>query len=317
MAIQHISLLSLRIVLAVAEHGSIGRAAAEMNIATSAVSKRIRDLEYEVGAVLFHRQRTGLVITDAGRALLDHARSIFLILERMKTSLAEFGDGLQGNVRVCANSSALLEFLPEELAAFTQRYPKVRILLEEQKTADVQRAVRDGLADIGIFAGEASVSNLQIFPYRHDLLVLVVGNRHPLAGHRAIAFGDTLQYDHVGMGPGTSLHGLITAMAARQQRAMNLLAMVSSFDALRRLIANGIGIGVMPEPCIAPYAELMGLEVVRLTDSWASRQLSLCVRAFDELPKSAQLLVQHLVEDAGRGALTDSVQKWPVLAWSR
>jgi len=316
MAIDNISLLTLRIVLAVAEHGSIGRAAGEMNIATSAASKRIRDLEYELGAVLFHRQRTGLVVTDAGKALLDHARNLFLILERMQTNLAEFGQGVQGNVRVFANSSALLEFLPEELASFIQRYPKVRILLEEQKTADVQRAVRDGLADIGIFAGAPTLPNLQSFPFRCDQLVLVVRKSHPLAGCAAIEFGDTLEYDHVGMGAGTSLHELITAMAARQERSVNLVALVSSFDALRRLIANGIGIGVMPEACIVPYAQLMGLAWVRLTDSWATRQLNLCVRSFAELSKSAQLLAHHLIDSGSRSA-ADPVQMKPVLAWSR
>ncbi|WP_046867033.1 LysR substrate-binding domain-containing protein [Microvirga massiliensis] len=316
MAVENISLLTLKIILRVAECGSIGRAAAEMNIATSAASKRIRDLENELNAVLFHRQRTGLVITDAGKTLLDHARNLFLILERMQTNLAEFGEGLQGNVRLFANSSALLEFLPEELAAFARSYPKVRLVLEEKTSADVQRAVRDGLADVGIFAGEATIPHLEVFPFRRDHLVIVVGNRHPLAGRLSISFSDTLQYDHVGMQAGTSLHDLITAPVVRQERSINLIAMVSSFDALRRLIANGIGIGVMPEACVAPYAHLMGLRSVRLTDSWANRQLNLCVRSLGELPKSAQLLAQHLIDHGARPA-TEATQRRLVLTWSQ
>jgi DNA-binding transcriptional LysR family regulator len=118
---RRIDLTSLQLFVAVCELGSIGRAAEREFIAASAISKRLSDLEATLGTPLLYRHARGVDLTPAGESLLHHARSVLYSLEKMQGELSEYADGVRGHVRVHANISAIVQFLPEDLGAFTPR----------------------------------------------------------------------------------------------------------------------------------------------------------------------------------------------------
>ena len=109
--------------MAVCELGSIGRAAEREFIAASAVSKRLSDLEATLETPLLYRHTRGVDLTPAGESLLHHARSVLFSLEKMQAELSEYADGVRGHVRIHANISAIVQFLPEDLGAFTREHP--------------------------------------------------------------------------------------------------------------------------------------------------------------------------------------------------
>ncbi|MGB7757714.1 MAG: LysR family transcriptional regulator, partial [Salinisphaera sp.] len=118
-----IDLLTLRLFIAIADTGRLTAAAEREHMALAAVSKRISDLEGALDATLLYRRPRGVELTPAGDALLHHARSVLESMERLTADLSEYSAGVRGHVRMHANTSAIIEFLPEDLAAFTRAHP--------------------------------------------------------------------------------------------------------------------------------------------------------------------------------------------------
>jgi DNA-binding transcriptional LysR family regulator len=292
---RRIDLTSLQLFVAVCELGSIGRAAEREFIAASAVSKRLSDLEATLETPLLYRHTRGVKLTPAGESLLHHARSVLFSLEKMQAELSEYADGVRGHVRIHANISAIVQFLPEDLGAFSTEHPQVKIDLEEHLSTEVLRAVHEGTADLGICNVTAVTGHeLQTLPYRQDELVLIVPRGHALARHKAIAFEDTLDCDHVGLHSSSSIHLAMRDAAAAVGRTIRLRIHVTGLDAMCRMIHNGLGVGVMPHRAFTLMHGVGDLECVRLTDGWARRDIRLVARDFSTLPLTARLLVDHL-----------------------
>ena len=154
-------LTDLRLFLHVVEAGSITHGAERMNLAIAAASTRIRNMEATLGTPLLHRERQGVRPTEAGRTLLHHARMLLQQADRMRGDLAEYADGLRGQVRLMSNTNALTEFLPEPLSAFLAAHPQVNIDLEERLSDEIVAAVAEGTADVGIVAGTVAVTGLR------------------------------------------------------------------------------------------------------------------------------------------------------------
>ena len=145
-------LRTLRLFCAVAQSGSITQGARHCHLALSAASRRLSDFEAAAGAQLLERSARGVVLTAAGRLALQHAARLFQGFELFSNELSEHASGARGHVRLWANMSALVQFLPATLADFMARSPGTRVEVEEQLSGDIARAVQDGLADLGICA---------------------------------------------------------------------------------------------------------------------------------------------------------------------
>jgi DNA-binding transcriptional LysR family regulator len=299
-----IDLASLQLFVAVCELGSIGKAAEREFIAASAISKRLADLEALLETRLLYRHARGVSLTPAGQSLLHHARAVLFGLEKMQAELSEYADGVRGHVRMHANISAVVQFLPEDLGAFAREHPQVKIDLQEHLSSEVARAVHEGAADIGVCntQGLALGAQLAQRPYRRDELVLVVPRGHVLAKKREITFEDSLEFDHVGLHSNSSIYVAMREAAAAAGRAIRLRIEVTGLDAMCRMIVNGLGVGVMPRRAFELMQAGGALHCVRLRDAWAVREINLVARDFDALPLTARLLVEHLQARAGTGA---------------
>ena len=210
-----------------------------------------------------------------------HALRVLQEVEQMAVTLSDFAQGVRGQVRIAANTSSLTQFLPEDLAAFMEAHPAVCIDLEEQNSNDIVTAVQENRADIGIFADRTPAPGLVTAPYRGDELVLIVPQRHPLAGEARVAFADTLAYDYVGLPPATSLATRLAEESGRLGRTMQLRIQVRSFDAICRMVAATGGVGILPRLAAEPHARSMPIRLIALADDWASRRLLLGVRDAD------------------------------------
>lgn len=291
---RRLDLTSLQLFMAASESGSIGRAAEREFIAASAASKRIADLEQAVGTALFYRRARGVELTPAGHTLLHHARSVQFSLERMQAELSEFAQGVRGHVRVHANISAIVQFLPEDLAGFARQHPQVKFDLHEALSGDVLRAVREGDCDLGICHGGTDLGDLAARAYRQDRLVLVVPQDHRLAALESVAFADTLDCDHVGLNGNSSIYLAMSRAAHQVGRDVRLRMQVAGLDAMCRMIDSGLGIGLMPDRAFTLLRHVGRLQSVALRDDWALRELQMVARDFATLPVTARLLADHL-----------------------
>lgn len=291
-----IDLTSLQLFVAVCELGGIGRAARQEYIAASAVSKRLSDLEAAVGTPLLQRRSRGAAPTPAGESLLHHARAVLFGLERMQGELSEYAEGVRGHVRMHANLSAIVQFLPEDLGAFARTHSQIKIDLQEHLSPAIVQAVAEGAADLGIcnLPTHNETSGLQSRPYRSDRLVVVTPRMHPLAQRATVRFTEVLAFDIVGLHAGSSISLAMRAAAAQAGRPLRQRIQVTSIDAVCRMIDNGLGVGLLPDRAFALMQSLGTLAAVPLDEPWARRELSLVARDFDTLPASARLLAEQL-----------------------
>jgi len=289
-------LTDLTLFVHVVEAGSITHGAERMHLAVAAASTRIRNMEAMLGTPLLHRERQGVQPTEAGRTLLHHAQVMLQQAERMREDLAEYADGLRGQVRLMSNTNALTEFLPEPLSAFLAAHPQVNIDLEERLSDEIVAAVADGTADVGIVASTVEVAGLEVLPFRVDRFVLVVATNHPLATVEKIAFADTLDFDFVGLDRVSALQRFLSEKAERIGRRLRLRVQLRSFDAVCRLVECNVGIGIVPATTAERQAKTMSIHRIELTDEWAVRRLTICVRRQADLPVYARELVRHLAE---------------------
>lgn len=287
-------LTDLKLFLHVVEAGSITAGAERMHLAVAAASTRIRNMEIELGAPLLHRERQGVQPTPAGRTLVHHARLLLQQAERMRGELGEYAGGLKGHIRLLSNTNALTEFLPEPLSDFLTAHPQVNIDLEERLSDEIVAAVADGKADIGIVAGTEDVSGLEVFAFRVDRFVLATAATHPLAATRRVAFAEVLDFDFVGLDRASSLQRFLSDKADRVGHRLKLRVQLRSFDAVCRLVECNVGIGIVPETTAVRNAKTMSLHRIELSDEWALRNLTICVRKLEALPLYAQELVRHL-----------------------
>ena len=281
----------------VVEAGSITHGAERAHLALAAASTRIRNMEDALGVSLLTRGRAGVTPTQAGRTLLQHARSILRQAERLHEDLGAYGGGLAGQVRVLSNTNALTEFLPEALSSFLAEHPNVSVDMEERLSDEIVGLIAEGVADLGIVAGTVDAGGLETYPFRRDRFVLVVARGHVLAKRAKIGFEDVLDHDFVGLDRASALQRFLSSKAVRIGRPIRLRIQLRSFDAVCRLVECNVGIGIVPETTARRAQRTMAIAVVPLTDPWAVRELTLCVRNMKELPLYARHLVEHLRAD--------------------
>lgn len=291
-------LTDLRLFRHVVETESITRGAERAHLALASASARIRGMEDVLGVPLLKRGRRGVQPTDAGRALLDHARIVLQQIETMRGELGAYSRGLKGHVRLLANTAAMSEHLPALLAAFLAANPSIDLDLEDRESPAIATAIAVGDADIGIATEASLVPGLESHPFRPDRLVLAMASGHPLAGKRQVGFAELLDLDFVGLTRGTALDEHVTRHAARLGRALRLRVRANSLDAVCAMVAAGVGVGIVPEATARRQRRALPLAMVRIAEPWAARQLTLCVRNSRRLSRPARRLFDALRRSA-------------------
>ena len=294
MNLHRLDLVSLSLFHLVARSGSISQGAALAHLAVGAASKRITDLEAAMGVPLLERHSRGVTLTAAGEALHRHAQRILADVDQMQADLSDHAKGLIGVVRLWANTSAVTQFLPDDLARFAARQPGIRIELHEADSQEIVLAVLDGRADLGIFAEQTPALGLHTQPYRHDRLVLVVPRGHPLARRRKLAFSEATAYDFVSLAQNTSLAQRLQRASSHGGQALRIRIHVRSFDAMCQMVAAGLGIAVLPAKAVRPLAQALGLRQIELDEPWTERELLLGLRDPAALTRPVRTLLEHL-----------------------
>ncbi|MCC8395997.1 LysR family transcriptional regulator [Paraburkholderia sp. MMS20-SJTR3] len=292
--LKKLDLTSLRLFVAVCQERNIARAAEREFIASSAVSRRIAEIEALIGLPVIQRQSRGITVTPVGETVLRYALAILGNIEQMSAELSRFSSGVKGRVRVVANLSSIVQFLPEDVAAFGRAYPDVSIELEEENSSDVLRLVAEHGADFGICNPVAGSEAFEQIPYRQDRLAVLVPGAHRLANATRAGFDELLNDSFVGLRSESALTRLLTQQAAAAGRQLDVRIRVSSLDALCRMVHAGLGIAVVPEQIGLLYVNTLDVRLLSLTDAWAERHLIMIFNAREQLSASAAALVAFL-----------------------
>lgn len=291
-------LVTLRVVVAVAETGSISAGSDRLNLAVGAASARISALEATLGWRIFERSSRGVQVTPAGHMLVQRGRELLADAQRLALDLQDFSLGLQGTVRVLANASAMLEFLPERLADFGRSHPLIRVELEERSSPEIPLSLIEGRADLGIVDIAHPLQGLRFEELFCDTLVLIVPAGHRLAGREGICLSDLVEEDFIGLTDGNAISSRLLSAAEQLGHNLRIRMQMRSFDAVCRMVAGGLGVGVLPVQAIAPQLASLPLVAVPLADAWTCRTHRLAMREQGEPSGAARTLTEALLAQA-------------------
>jgi DNA-binding transcriptional LysR family regulator len=299
MVLDQIDLRSLRLFVAVCEQRNMGAAAAQENIEASAISKRMAQLERFMGAPLLLRSRRGVSPTQAGQALLDHARTALFTIQRAHADIQALSNGLKGRVRLLASAASIAQFTLDDVAAF-MRSPEnaaIQVDMEQRASNDLVRELREGSGAVGICWDTVDLTGLQSLVYHSDRLAIAVPLTHPLAAHDQLAMQDTVPYEHIGLPPTAALHTVLQR-AMHGTQALRYRLIVSNLDTALRMVSANFGISVIPLQVGQMAAQALGVKLIPLTDTWAHCQFRVCFRHHESLEPAARQMVQYLASRA-------------------
>ena len=283
-----------RLFVSVVEEGSIAAAARRENIAASAVSKRISELESYFGTTLLRRHANGVEISATGAIMLRRARNLLHEAGALETELRNSSNIIEGHIRVAAIESALVSFLPDAIQEFLSAHPGVSIDLVERLTPEVVRAVDQQTADLGVFVGETSIQGVSIQPCFRDRIVAVVHRDHPLAGYPGVTLTELLEHEVIGYDPRAGLQ-LIQRQAALIGRQVRIRVRADGYDVVCRLAQAGLGVGIVGENSALLFAPTMDLVILPLLEPWARREHRICIKeSTQQLGQAARLLLEHI-----------------------
>lgn len=304
-------LSDLRLFCAIAEAHSLSLGASAVFITPSTASYRLKNLESALGAPLFVRNSRGMELTPAGSMLLDYVREVLGTLDRMHDDMKAFSAGLKGHIRVWANSSSLNGFVAPVLSGFLLTHPHVNIDLEERSSREILEAVIAKEVGVGILAGDLDASQVHSVPFAMDELVIAVPQGHELAQNLEIRFSDALDCDFVCMSRESSNFAFLADVAKRSGRKLNVRLHVDHFQAVLDLVEAGIGVALVPKRVLTRAGSDRRIAVLRLSEPWAMRRLSLITHVDGRPPAFTSALIDYLL---GHPSVADTrLQYEPVL----
>ncbi|WP_417425829.1 LysR family transcriptional regulator [Hoeflea sp.] len=291
----NIDFVSLKAFLTVVDTESIRAASENLNLSISAVSRRISELEIEFGQQLFTRHSRGVEITEAGRLLAAHTRDTFAALDLMCSDMEKLKAGDIGRVMISANGSALVNGLARHIGEFLDTHPNVAIDLQEQLTPDILQHVANGSADIGFLSNTMRLpEGVTTFPYRSDKLVLAVSSTHALAELESVRFSQMLEFQIIGVSETSSLTRLLRKVGGMANSGFSYSYMASTNEIARTMVANNLGIAVLPEKFVAPYTRMLPIRAVPIAEEWASREISMAVRSGEDIAGPARTFFEWI-----------------------
>jgi DNA-binding transcriptional LysR family regulator len=268
--------VTARLILLLAETGSIGRAAEREGIASSAVSRRVSDLEGRLGVVLFDRSAHGVKLTTAGEAYAEGCRTVLRAIADLDAVMADFGTGQRGALRLACTSSALTGRLPELLARYAAKHSGIDLQLQEMSAAKALLALDEGRADIAIVSDNYDFTRFEIKAFEDDRVWVLAPPEHALAARmeprKDLPFAAVLDHAIVGSGQAGSLNRLLDDAAKAAGKPLVESLRVESFPALVRMVEAGFGIGFLRSTSLHLLAGT-DLACAPLAEPWALRQL--------------------------------------------
>lgn len=284
---------SLALFVKAAELRNLTRAAEACFITVPAASRRLSLLEHQFKSQLFERHSRGLDLTPAGEHLLNHARDVIARVTLMRAEMNNYAADTHSVLRVLGNTSAMAQFLPNDIALFQQAQDGLRIVLEESWSDEVVRRLRAGEVDLGVIVKTYALDDLYALAYRSDQLAVVVREDDVLQGD-SVSFSELMDRDFVALEGGSSLTKLLTASGEQLFNPVTIRVQVRSFEAVCRAVQSQFGVGILPTAAAHSFASSMGLRIVPLNDAWASRQMVVGTRSKPQPGSPLDRLLNHL-----------------------
>jgi DNA-binding transcriptional LysR family regulator len=285
----------LRVFRAAIETGGFTRAAEQLHLSQSTVSQHIKLLEEELGCSLFLRVGKRVLVTEAGRVLLQYTERIFRDLKNAEMAVKEMNAMKRGTVRLGVGPTTLTYRLPPILGDYIHRFPQIELIVLSGNTEFLLDALRSQHLDLAIVMYAAPQPGLSITPLGQEELVVVLNSQHPLARLHALAPSDLESLRFILYEKNTAMQNLIDRYFESLGVIPHIAMEVENNEALKSLVRAGLGASIVPLCAVANEPADGPLKVLRVQGQPLMRHLSLLSADAENLPKAIQELAAVLI----------------------
>lgn len=275
--------------LTVAETGSITQAASRLGLTQSALSRRVQQLEEQLGARLFTRSRQGIELTEEGRLALQSGQRLLTSWNNLREEI-RLHQGLElGRVRIGGGATAVSFILPGAIARFQASHPNILFQMKEAGSSEIAEDVLAGRLEVGIVTLPVRSTELLSRALMDDDIVLVAGRDHPLAQRQDLEVAGLADQGFVGFEAGTALRQLIDQAVREAGLEPHVVMELRSIPSILRMVASTghlafvsrLALGLQPD---VVELKLRGLRIRRRLAVISRRQarLSAASEAFVE-----------------------------------
>ncbi|MER9294726.1 LysR substrate-binding domain-containing protein [Mesorhizobium sp. M0510] len=289
----NITLRHLRALVAIAERGGYTAAAQFLNIAQSALSRTITEIEEELGTRVFDRTTRKVVLTVAGEQLFMNARRVLAEFDSALLRFKLYQDGLDGTVRLAALSSVASIMLPTIIFKFRKTRPNVRMSIKDGFADEVVRCVLDGQVDFGISSFPKTKGRLICEPIVADSFMCICSQAHRFAGMETVSWKDFSGEDFVAFDPLSSIRARVDR--ALQIAEIQLGSVIEARDVgtVAGLVSADLGVSVVPS-LVLPMMQFCEFTLKSLVAPVVEREIFLVYDPQIPLSPAADILMDML-----------------------
>jgi LysR family nitrogen assimilation transcriptional regulator len=300
-------LRQIRYFVGVCEAGSLLKASARLHIAQPALGQQISDLEQQLGARLFTRTNRGMLLTDAGRHFLDHAKVLLADVERARNAVRETSAAPHGEVAIGLPTTVALAVTVPLLEACRTRYPDIRLKVVEAYSGFLGEWLRSGRLDAAVLFGDAPEVGLTKLALLDEQLALITG-RQARKLPRRVPLRRLAEEPLILPGKEHGLRRIIDAACESQSLSLNVVAEIDSLTSVKRAVETGIGATVLSLASVSDEVRQGRLQAATITDANMARRV-VCATNMARPSTVAGTALTQLLIDAIRDLVRAGV--WP------
>jgi DNA-binding transcriptional LysR family regulator len=265
-------------------------------VAQPAISQQIRALESELGVQLFDRVGKRVSLTEAGRALLPHARQILAAVAAAENEVRERISLTRGTASLGAPPTVSAHLLPDRLVRFKRKYPGLEVTLRESGTETLLHLVEVGQLDLAIIAADRLPDSVESAPFLEEEYVLAVSVQHPLSragskGAKTVRLADLSGEAFILSPEGYRLREVTLTACRRAGFEPKVALDGGALQSALEFVAAGLGVALVPELAIGDRADIHALSI---SDQSLRRSLGLVWRKGHYLSPAARALREFL-----------------------
>jgi DNA-binding transcriptional LysR family regulator len=287
-------LYTLQVFLTVANEHSFSRAAEKLLRTQPAVSLALQRLEQELGEKLIDRSGKDLILTDAGRTVLDYARRFESLRQELANSLAELRDNSSGRLIIGANESTTL-YLLRHIERYRELYPKVKVQVRRSFSSKIPNELIDGNLELGVISYDPSDERLRSKIIYTDALAFVVSPRHRLAHRKTVSISDLGAENFVAHNVVSPYRDVVLREFQAHKVQLRMDLELPTIEAIRWFVQQNLGVAFLPRMCVEQDVEQGALCEVRVKEMHVERKIRLVYPTRRGLSYAARAFLDLLV----------------------
>lgn len=265
---------SLQVFLTVATEKSFSRAAEKLLRTQPAISLALQRLEQELGEKLIDRSGKDLILTDAGRTVLDYARRFESLHREFDNSLAELRDNSAGRLIIGANESTTL-YLLRHIEKYRQLYPKVKVQVRRSLSSKIPNELIDGNLELGVISYDPVDERLKSKVIYSDALAFIVSPKHRLANRKTVSIAELGAETFIAHNVVSPYRDVVLREFQTHKVPLRMDVEMPTIETIRKLVQNDQGVAFLPRMCVEQEIEQKLLCEVRVKEMHVERKIRL------------------------------------------